>query len=95
MQNSESFKQQTVRRYEESAGATVLEVSAERDIDGTLIRKCDHIHTKKRHTHQNGQVASGKQSFGGICADVGNGLLSRKSRQKFVRRVVRAAPHLI
>ena len=50
MQNSESFKQQTVRRYEESAGATVLEVNAERDIDGTLIRKCDHIHTKKRYT---------------------------------------------
>jgi hypothetical protein len=26
-----------------------LEVDAERDIEGTLIRKCDHIHTKKTH----------------------------------------------
>jgi hypothetical protein len=63
---------------------------------GKLMRNCDHIRAKEQgHTHQNGQVAGGKESFGGACADVRNGLLVRKSRQKFVRRVVRPAPHLI
>ena len=64
-------------------------LDAEREI-------CDHIRAKEqRHTHQNGKVAGGKESLGGACADVRNGILVRKSRQKFVRRVVRAAPRLI